>query len=112
MDIFLIAFNIIQFGVKSNQNTHIITSIFSFLVIGLFFWVWNLFNTYKSARSNNTPEFEKLQNITIPPRTYLMLTDNRSNSYNSRCWGVVPRNLIIGKAYKRFYPLDRVGPIE
>nr|WP_263975852.1 signal peptidase I [Amazonocrinis nigriterrae] len=50
--------------------------------------------------------------VTIPPESYLVLGDNRNNSYDSRCWGVVPRNLIIGKAYKRFYPFDRIGPIE
>ncbi|MBW4614664.1 MAG: signal peptidase I [Desmonostoc vinosum HA7617-LM4] len=49
--------------------------------------------------------------VTIPPESYLVLGDNRENSYDSRCWGVVPRNLIIGKAYKIFFPLDHVGSI-
>ena len=50
--------------------------------------------------------------VTIPPDSYLMLGDNRPNSYDGRCWGVVPRNMIIGKAYKIFFPLNRMRKIE
>jgi signal peptidase I len=50
--------------------------------------------------------------VTIPPDSYLMLGDNRPNSYDGRCWGVVHRNMIIGKAYKIFFPLNRMRKIE
>ena len=52
------------------------------------------------------------QPVIIPPNSYLMLGDNRPNSYDGRCWGVVPRNMIIGKAYKIFFPLNRRRKIE
>ncbi|WP_372726741.1 signal peptidase I [Nostoc sp. TCL26-01] len=50
--------------------------------------------------------------VTIPPASYLALGDNRNNSYDGRCWGVVPRELIIGKVSKRFFPVSRIGNVE
>jgi signal peptidase I len=48
----------------------------------------------------------------IPANSYLMLGDNRPNSSDGRCWGVVPRKDMIGRAVVRFWPLDRMGAID
>jgi signal peptidase I len=47
----------------------------------------------------------------IPANSYLVLGDNRGNSLDGRCWGVVPRENIIGRAALRFWPINRFGTI-
>src|SRR4028119_283692 len=50
--------------------------------------------------------------VRVPPNQYLVLGDNRNNSYDSHYWGFVPRDRIIGRAVVRFWPLNRVGEID
>ena len=47
--------------------------------------------------------------ITIPPDHYFMMGDNRGESQDSRFWGPVPRDWIIGEAFATYWPPDRVG---
>ena len=47
--------------------------------------------------------------ITIPPDHYFMMGDNRGASDDSRFWGPVPRDWIIGKAFATYWPPDRIG---
>jgi len=49
--------------------------------------------------------------VTVDQNSYLVLGDNRNNSYDSHYWGFVPRDKIIGRAIVRFWPLNRVGEI-
>lgn len=41
---------------------------------------------------------------TVPANNYLMMGDNRIASSDSRDWGVVERNKIVGKAWLRYWP--------
>ncbi|WP_017660466.1 signal peptidase I [Baaleninema simplex] len=49
--------------------------------------------------------------VYVPADQYLVLGDNRNNSYDSHYWGFVPRDLIIGRAVARFWPPHRLGQI-
>jgi signal peptidase I len=47
--------------------------------------------------------------ITIPDDMYFMMGDNRGASDDSRFWGPVPRDWIIGGAFFTYWPPDRIG---
>ena len=47
--------------------------------------------------------------ITIPPDHYFMMGDNRGASDDSRFWGPVPREWVIGGAFATYWPPDRIG---
>ncbi|MEO1519178.1 MAG: signal peptidase I [Cyanobacteria bacterium J06633_2] len=49
--------------------------------------------------------------ITVPPDSYVVLGDNRNESADSHIWGVLPKTDIIGKAYKIYWPPDRIQPL-
>jgi signal peptidase I len=49
--------------------------------------------------------------ITIPPDHYFMMGDNRGASQDSRFWGPVPRDWIIGQAFATYWPPQKIGPL-
>lgn len=58
----------------------------------------------RNGNSCNLPE-----EITIPADHYFMMGDNRGASDDSRFWGPVPSDWIIGKAFATYWPPDRLG---
>jgi len=46
---------------------------------------------------------------TVPPGEYFMMGDNRANSCDSRTWGSVPRNKLIGIVFFVYWPPDRIS---
>jgi signal peptidase I len=47
--------------------------------------------------------------ITIPADHWFMMGDNRGESDDSRFWGPVPREWIIGGAFATYWPPKRIG---
>lgn len=48
----------------------------------------------------------------VPADHYLVLGDNRLNSYDGRCWGLVSRSDLLGRAVFRYWPVHRIGNLE
>ncbi|HWI54694.1 MAG TPA: signal peptidase I [Desulfobacteria bacterium] len=47
--------------------------------------------------------------VKIPEKQYFMMGDNRNNSEDSRFWGTLPEENIIGRAMFVYWPFDRAG---
>jgi signal peptidase I len=47
--------------------------------------------------------------VTIPAGEWFMMGDNRGSSDDSRFWGPVPRDWIIGGAFATYWPPKRIG---
>jgi signal peptidase I len=56
--------------------------------------------------ANNTSQW------TVPPGSYFVMGDNRPESQDSRVFGPIARDLIVGRAWLRYFPLDRIGFVE
>ena len=57
------------------------------------------------ASDTNMPNFGP---INLGENEYFMMGDNRNHSNDSRYWGIVPEELLIGKAQVIYWPLSRV----
>ncbi|NEQ98734.1 MAG: signal peptidase I, partial [Cyanothece sp. SIO2G6] len=50
--------------------------------------------------------------VTIPPASYFVLGDNRNQSADSHVWGFLPIDDIVGKAYKVYWPPERIQSLS
>jgi signal peptidase I len=64
--------------------------------------------TYVDPRNQGTTfEDRHIFNMVVPPDDYFVLGDNRANSSDSRVWGFVPKQNIIGRAAIVYWPLQQ-----
>ncbi len=62
-------------------------------------------------RSGGADSRDNFGPYVLAEQEYFVLGDNRDNSFDSRFWGPVPRELVLGKAVRVYYSSDfsRVG---
>jgi signal peptidase I len=64
----------------------------------------------KSRASASTCELQV--HFVVPPKSLFVLGDNRRNANDSRYWGVVPQQALIGRVIGVYSPWSRFGAIQ
>jgi signal peptidase I len=68
---------------------------------------------YKSGppdRKDGYTAFEGRDELIVPPSSYFVMGDNRNDSEDSRYWGFVPRDYVIGRAMFVYWSYDESAP--
>lgn len=50
--------------------------------------------------------------VTVPANSYFVMGDNRSGSSDSREWGPVPIESIVGESFFSYWPLNKTGLVK
>ena len=64
-----------------------------------------------ARRDASCPICDLPKPVRIPPGHFFMMGDNRGQSADSREWGPVPEQWIVGRAFFTYWPPDRFGPL-
>lgn len=64
---------------------------------------------YENTCTYSGPKFVEAKSMKIKENEYLVLGDNRPRSADSRVFGLISEDRVVGKAVFRFWPLDKVS---
>jgi signal peptidase I len=56
--------------------------------------------------------YTKNRAVTLGPNEYFVSGDNRPYSSDSRAWGPITKDEIVGRAFFRYWPLNKAGLIQ
>lgn len=59
-------------------------------------------------------DYDEMEALKVPQNSYFVMGDNRRHSNDSRDWGTVPLEFIVGRAWVRYWPPHqiRIFPTE
>ncbi|OGY93039.1 MAG: signal peptidase I [Candidatus Komeilibacteria bacterium RIFCSPLOWO2_01_FULL_53_11] len=66
----------------------------------------------ESYLSEELKSYGSMEELTLGEDEYFVLGDNRANSLDSRVFGPVQRRFIVGRAWIRGWPFDRISVFE
>ncbi|MBU0618667.1 signal peptidase I [Patescibacteria group bacterium] len=64
-----------------------------------------------SVNTRSGQVWQEDKELTIPSGEFFVLGDNRDHSSDSRDWGTVPADNIVGRAWCRYWPTSAIGLI-
>jgi signal peptidase I len=68
---------------------------------------WQLRYLAGKGRETYRPTLKNWGPLVVPPDSFMVMGDNRDNSYDSRYWGFLGRDRIRGRPLLIYYSYDR-----